>query len=166
MGYVLRAAEDGQVTCSWQVAKTWKFCRLPKSTSKYSYFVFPLPCSVENSQLKLEPFGPKKSRGVIRLTDHDAIFAFPDGNTELCRGGARVVATVQRELDRRSARSVYFHRYSVDRYTCRTPHFQHVQSLHRSHSTDGMCTLAQDELCAEKHSFIHASCLFLCCTRH
>ena len=41
------------------------------------------------------------------------------------------------------------------------PHatFSHVQSLHKSHSTDDMCTLAQDKLCDEKHSFIHASCL-------
>ena len=32
---------------------------------------------------------------MIKLTDHDAIFSFSDGDTELCRGGARVVATEQ-----------------------------------------------------------------------
>ena len=77
------------------------------------------------------------------------------------------------------ARSVAQQRQHVR--TCTTHHTQgtfyrqihlphatcsHVQSLHRSHSTDDMCTLAQDELCAEKHLFIHASCLTLRCTRH
>ena len=35
--------------------------------------------------------------GVIRLTDHDASFAFAssDGDTELCRGGARIAVTQQ-----------------------------------------------------------------------
>ena len=27
-------AEDGQATCSWQIAKIWKTCPPPKSTSK------------------------------------------------------------------------------------------------------------------------------------
>ena len=55
------------------------------------------------------------------------------------------------------------------------PHatFSHVQSLHRSHSTDDMCTLAQDELCAEKTSLHPRGALphrlsllpLLCCCR-
>ena len=49
------------------------------------------------------------------------------------------------------------------------PHatFSHVQSLHRSNSTDDMCTLAQGRVVRRKrHSFIHASWFVLCCTRH
>ena len=48
------------------------------------------------------------------------------------------------------------------------PHatFSHVQSLHRSHSTDDMCTLAQAHVVRRKLPFIHASCLILCCSRH
>ena len=51
--------------------------------------------------------------------------------------------------------------------TCRTPHFHMYR--HSAYDTAQMtCAhwMAQDELCAERHSFIHASCLFLCCTRH
>ena len=41
----------------------------------------------------------------------------------------------------------------------RLPHatFSHVKSLHRIHSTDDMCTMAEDKLCAAKHTFIHES---------
>ena len=39
--------------------------------------------------------GERSVEGVTRLTDHDAIFAFSDGDTKLCRGRARVVATEQ-----------------------------------------------------------------------
>ena len=52
------------------------------------------------------------------------------------------------------------------------PHatFSHVQSLHRSHSTDDMCAWlkglrAPDELRANSGSFIHASCLALCASQ-
>ena len=54
---------------------------------------------------------------------------------------------------------------SVDRYTCRTPHF-HMYSHCTDHTAQMTCAhwlrswKAQDELCAgKKHSFIHASCL-------
>ena len=34
MGYVLRAGEDGQVTCSPRTSKTWKTCQRPKFASR------------------------------------------------------------------------------------------------------------------------------------
>ena len=50
-------------------------------------------------------------------------------------------------------------------------HF-HMCSHCTDHTAQMTCVLgsrglrAQEEFCAEKHSFIHASCLALCCTRH
>ena len=40
--------------------------------------------------------GERSVEGVIRLTDHDASFAFPNGVTKVCRGGARVAVTQKR----------------------------------------------------------------------
>ena len=42
--------------------------------------------------------------------------------------------------------------------------YSHSSDL-TAHITCVHCTLVQDELCAEQHSFIDASCLTLCCTR-
>ena len=61
-----------------------------------------------------------------------------------------------------------------NRRGCRQTHllhatFSHAQSLH---STDDMCAWLEgldklkSELCVKNHSFIHASCLVPCCTRH
>ena len=48
------------------------------------------------------------------------------------------------------------------------PHatFSHVQSLHRSHSTDDMCAWLKIELRLQNRSSIHASCFTLRLTAH
>ena len=54
--------------------------------------------------------------------------------------------------------------------SCRQIHLphatlSHVQSLHRTHGTDDMCTVVQG-FSTKNWSFIHASWFTLCCTRH
>ena len=54
----------------------------------------------------------------------------------------------------------------ADRYTCRTPQF-HMYSHSTDHTAQMTCVhWLKGLMCAEKHSFIHASWFILCCTQH